>query len=81
MEVRQDTHDRFVERVQTRLSGSVWQGCNSWYVDENGRNFTIWPHFTWKYWLETRKLKRHEYDVVHAATASTAEPARERQPA
>jgi cation diffusion facilitator CzcD-associated flavoprotein CzcO len=81
VDVREDTHNRFVERVQTRLSGSVWQGCNSWYVDENGRNFTIWPHFTWKYWLETRKLKRHEYDVVPAAKASPAEPARERQPA
>ncbi|MGH3368133.1 MAG: flavin-containing monooxygenase, partial [Nocardioidaceae bacterium] len=72
VDVRESAQDEFVEWAQTRLGGSVWDGCNSWYVDENGRNFTIWPHFTWKYWLNTRKLRRDEYDVV---------PERSRQPA
>jgi cation diffusion facilitator CzcD-associated flavoprotein CzcO len=86
VDVRAPRQDEFVDWAQNRLSGSVWQGCNSWYIDENGRNFTIWPHFTWKYWLQTRRLRREEYDVVPAASLSAngAEPSvrdREAQPA
>ena len=84
VDVREPRQDRFVDWAQNRLSGSVWQGCNSWYIDENGRNFTIWPHFTWKYWLATRKLRRSEYDVVPAASLPVGggrQPEREAQPA
>jgi cation diffusion facilitator CzcD-associated flavoprotein CzcO len=92
VDVREPRQDEFVDWAQTRLSGSVWQGCNSWYIDENGRNFTIWPHFTWKYWLRTRRLRRHEYDVVPAASLpangggagradASGVPEREAQPA
>ncbi|MGH3354341.1 MAG: flavin-containing monooxygenase [Nocardioidaceae bacterium] len=76
VDVRESTQDEFVEWAQTRLGGSVWNGCNSWYIDESGRNFTIWPHFSWKYWLSTRKLRRDEFDVVPAGDHE-----RERQPA
>lgn len=31
---------------------------------EHGRNFTIWPHFSWKYWLETRKFRPAEYHIA-----------------
>jgi cation diffusion facilitator CzcD-associated flavoprotein CzcO len=81
LEVREPRQDSFVDWAQTRLAGSVWQGCNSWYVDENGRNFSIWPHFTWKYWLETRTLRREEYDIVPAASLDGRAHDREPQPA
>ena len=62
LDVRPDIEQGFLDRVQTRLSDTVWQsGCKSWYLDENGRNFTLWPHFTWKYWLETRRLRASDY--------------------
>ncbi len=55
----------FLERTQLRLAGTVWQsGCKRWYIDEDGRNFVIWPHFTRKYWLETRRLKLSDYRVT-----------------
>lgn len=67
VDVRPDAQDGFLDRIQTRLTDTVWQsGCKSWYIDENGRNFTIWPHFTWKYWLETRRFDPDEYDVLNA---------------
>ena len=61
IDVRERQQRRFVDRVQTRLADSVWSSCRSWYVDELGRNFTIWPHFTWKYWLETRRLRSRDF--------------------
>ena len=75
LDVRADTETDFLDRVQTRLSDTVWEsGCTSWYMDENGRNFTIWPHFTWKYWLETRRIDPDDFMLTrhaeHAAASS-----------
>ena len=75
LDVRADTETDFLDRIQTRLSDTVWEsGCTSWYMDENGRNFTIWPHFTWKYWLETRRIDPDDFVLArhaeHAAASS-----------
>ncbi|MGH3384888.1 MAG: flavin-containing monooxygenase [Nocardioidaceae bacterium] len=76
LDVRPDTQQTFLDRIQLRLTDTVWQsGCKSWYIDENGRNFTIWPHYTWKYWMETRKLSPAEYDVVRVDPDRDQEPA------
>lgn len=38
--------------VQKALGRTVWNGCKSWYIDENGHNSTGWPGFTLSYrWL------------------------------
>ncbi len=75
IEVRSGVQRRYVDRIQTSLAGTVWQsGCKSWYLDESGRNFKIWPHFTARYWLETRKPRRRDFvlDVPRSAPRQTA---------
>jgi cation diffusion facilitator CzcD-associated flavoprotein CzcO len=58
---------RFNERVQRALDGTVWSsGCKSWYQSADGRNFTIWPWSTWRYWLETRKVRAERYRFARA---------------
>ena len=65
IEVLASTQQRFVERIQARLSTSVWQsGCRSWYQDANGRNIAIWPYATWKYWLQTRRLNPRDFRLT-----------------
>jgi cation diffusion facilitator CzcD-associated flavoprotein CzcO len=65
LEVREDVQDRFVSRVQDRLQDSVWaSGCQSWYLDENGRNIAIWPSFTTAYWLRTRRLNPADFELA-----------------
>jgi cation diffusion facilitator CzcD-associated flavoprotein CzcO len=72
VEVRADTQATWLDRVQNRLEGTVWQsGCSSWYLDEDGRNIAIWPYFTWKYWLETRKLDPSDFQLVRATVTAT----------
>jgi hypothetical protein len=58
-----DAQDHFNAELQRKLAGSVWNtgGCRSWYLDEHGKNRTLWSGFTWQYWLATRWLKRSEY--------------------
>jgi cation diffusion facilitator CzcD-associated flavoprotein CzcO len=63
VEVRPHVHERFQREVQSRMAGSVWTdgGCRSWYLDRNGRNSTLWPDFTWRYALRTRRFELDEY--------------------
>ncbi len=55
--VKPEVQDAYNERIQAELQKMVWSegGCKSWYIDEDGKNFTIWPGFTWKYWMHMRK--------------------------
>ncbi|MGY4710152.1 flavin-containing monooxygenase [Mycolicibacterium sp. CBM1] len=55
--------DAFNTELHHQLERSVWStgGCSSWYLDEHGKNRTLWSGMTWQYWLATRSLKRSEY--------------------
>jgi cation diffusion facilitator CzcD-associated flavoprotein CzcO len=48
LEPRPEAQARWNERVQRMTAGTVWVsgGCASWYLDDHGRNTTVWPHFS-----------------------------------
>ncbi|MGP4112171.1 flavin-containing monooxygenase [Streptomyces sp. 4N509B] len=54
------------ERLQRRLARSVWNtgGCDSWYLDRQGRNTTVWPGTTAEFRRETRAVDLSEYEVM-----------------
>ena len=58
LEVKPESVDAYNAKVQQELKKMVWSagGCKSWYINDKGENFTIWPGFTWQYWLKTRKV-------------------------
>jgi cation diffusion facilitator CzcD-associated flavoprotein CzcO len=65
LEVREDVQRRFTGGVRGKLGDAVWQtGCGSWYLDDQGRNTAIWPHFTTGYWWRTRRLDPSDYALV-----------------
>ena len=35
----------------------------SWYLDANGRNATIWPDFTFRFWEQTRRFDAPAYEL------------------
>lgn len=39
-------------------------GCDSWYLDADGVNRTLWPGFTFEYWARTRRARRADYEVT-----------------
>jgi cation diffusion facilitator CzcD-associated flavoprotein CzcO len=65
IEVRRDAYEAYNRHLQSRLEGTVWNtgGCSSWYLDANGRNSTIWPDFTWRFWQQTRRFDEPAYDL------------------
>jgi cation diffusion facilitator CzcD-associated flavoprotein CzcO len=65
IEVRGSALAAYSERLQRRLSNTVWStgGCSSWYMDSKGRNPTIWPDFTWRFTLATSRFDPAAYLV------------------
>ncbi len=62
VEVRREVYDRFNAGLQSQLTGTVWaSGCKSWYVNDSGRNTTLWPGFTFLFRSKTRHFKPAEY--------------------
>ncbi|MFL6138592.1 MAG: flavin-containing monooxygenase [Frankiaceae bacterium] len=63
IEVRPDAEAAYNSRLQRRLRRTVWStgGCASWYLDEHGRNTTLWPWSTWRFRLRARRLDRAAY--------------------
>jgi cation diffusion facilitator CzcD-associated flavoprotein CzcO len=69
IEVRPENYDAYNAELQSRLAGTVWNtgGCSSWYLDRNGRNSTIWPDFTWRFWQQTRRFDEAAYAVSNGS--------------
>jgi cation diffusion facilitator CzcD-associated flavoprotein CzcO len=62
LEVLPEAQARFNRELQERMKKTVWMsGCKSWYQDSRGKNTTLWPGFTWEYWLKTRRVRESEY--------------------
>jgi cation diffusion facilitator CzcD-associated flavoprotein CzcO len=71
IEVRKEAFDDFVDEVDGRSEGSVWTagGCKAYYVDDNGRNFGIYPGFVTQFRRRTRRFELEPY-TLEVATAT-----------
>ncbi len=77
VEVKADAFSKYNASIHAKLGDSVWQtGCKSWYVNENGKNTTLWPGFTWQFRQQTRSFDAAQYLCESRATvAEPGEPA------
>lgn len=71
--VKDEVQDRFNADLQKSFEGTVWQsGCVSWYQQDGGKNFALWPTYTWKYWLQTRTPNPADYRYLSQQIKKTA---------
>lgn len=63
LEVQSAAQARWDRAVQRRMPGTVWLtgGCNSWYLDDRGRNVALWPGSTWSFAWRTRRFDPGSY--------------------
>jgi cyclohexanone monooxygenase len=62
VDVRGDVVSAYNRQLQSKLQHSVWNsGCASWYLDSRGHNTTMWPDFTWRFRLRTRRFDATRY--------------------
>ena len=62
LDVNADAQEAYNADVQEKLKTTVWaSGCQSWYMNGQGRNTTLWPGLTATYRRATRRLSPAEY--------------------
>jgi cation diffusion facilitator CzcD-associated flavoprotein CzcO len=69
IEPLRSAQDAWNDQVQRRMRGTVWTegGCRSWYIDAKGRNSTLWPDHTFRFFNELRRFDPSEYATIPAA--------------
>ncbi|WP_304453796.1 NAD(P)/FAD-dependent oxidoreductase [Nocardiopsis sp. YSL2] len=72
LDARPEAQRAYNEKIAESMEGTVWVsgGCDSWYLNEEGRNTTLWPTFTWDYALRTRWFDPHNYDLRKSRRAA-----------
>jgi cation diffusion facilitator CzcD-associated flavoprotein CzcO len=79
MDVRPDVQSSFNQRLQERMSHTIWEsGCTSWYQTSDGKNTTLWPGFTVEFRARTRRARASDFVMRRAgeAQASKRPPSR-----
>lgn len=65
LDVKEDVMKQQFEYFQNRMRNSTWlSGCQSWYLNADGSNSTMWPGFSFEYVLHTRNVDMSSYNVV-----------------
>ena len=66
IDVKESVQSQFCQTMQDKMIGTAWtSGCNSWYLSDSGKNFTIWPDYTFYYIRDTKRINLSEYQVEH----------------
>jgi cation diffusion facilitator CzcD-associated flavoprotein CzcO len=65
IDVRREVQDAYNAELQENLKDTVWStgGCASWYLDDTGRNTTLWPGSTWPFRRRTRRFDPAAYEL------------------
>jgi cation diffusion facilitator CzcD-associated flavoprotein CzcO len=68
-DVRPGVQDAYNDQLQRRMQGTVWTAgnCQSWYLDDTGRNTTLWPGYTFDFRRRTRQFEPADYELEAAA--------------
>ena len=78
--VRPEAAEAFNREVDSRHEDTAWaSGCSSWYLDDTGRNATLWPDWTFRFRRETSRFNPAHYRLEREAAqavGSTATRAR-----
>jgi cation diffusion facilitator CzcD-associated flavoprotein CzcO len=74
IEVRETVVAAEDAEIQRQMARTVWMtgGCASWYLDEHGRNSTLWPDFTFRFRRLLRRFDPAAY--VFTERPETASP-------
>jgi len=76
VEPRAEAQAAWNTSLHRRMARTVWStgGCSSWYLDDHGRNTTLWPGTTFRFRRALREFDPEKYVVTtRSDTATTKE--------
>ena len=81
VEPTREAQASFVAEVDRKMKGTVWTsgGCQSWYLDRNGRNSTLWPGFTFTFMRRVKAFHPEEFVLVPRTKRPTGTKVRQTQ--
>lgn len=65
LDVRLQKQHEYNAALQRELDDTVWNsgGCRSWYRDEHGRNFALWPSHTYTFMRQMQRFDPEAYEL------------------
>lgn len=72
LEVRREVDEEYDREMLSRLSDSVWTGCDSWYKTDSGRITTNWPGLVHEYQRRTKTADPADYTTVKPRSAAVS---------
>ncbi len=65
-EPKPEIQKAFTDDLQKRMQRTVWSagGCASWYLDDHGRNVTLWPRATFTFRRLLSSFDAESYELV-----------------
>jgi cation diffusion facilitator CzcD-associated flavoprotein CzcO len=69
LDVKPAAQQQFNEQIQEQLSTMVWSTgtCQSWYINEEGKNPTLWPGHTTTFRKRTKQLQIEDFETLKPA--------------
>lgn len=65
LDVKEEVMQAQYRYFQNRMKNSSWlSGCQSWYLNADGTNSTMWPGFSFEYVLRTKRLNMEAYNAI-----------------
>ncbi len=64
VDVRQETQDHYNDRIQARMPYMVWGNCNSWYLNDDGTNHSLYPGPAFEYTASAVNFHERDYECV-----------------
>jgi len=75
LNVKPDVQETYNRTIQEQLKTTVWaSGCQSWYLNAQGKNTTIWPALTVTYRNATRHVDKADYEVIASSRPAIDRP-------
>ena len=71
LEVLEKVEQAWSKELAERFKGTVWTqgGCTSWYLNEQGKNTTLWPGYTLDFHRRTKHFHPGDYVVSPKTSA------------
>ena len=66
IDVKPEVQAAYNDEIQRSVERLVWSSdqCSSWYKTDTGKVTNNWPHYTLRYWAQTRRPDFDAYDAV-----------------
>ncbi len=67
LNVKQKEQEAYNKKIQEKMKTTIWHngGCKSWYLNENGKNTTLWPGFTYEYKKMMKRFDVENYEIIY----------------